>query len=295
MYKGEIIDAHMHLWDLDHGDYPWLKERNPLIEVLVGDYKKLRQNFLIEDFLKMVKPHHVTKSIHVEANPSLKKSLHETMWLQKIADTYGFPHGIVVQADLSDPDLEGVLKDQLQYPNVRGVRQILFHPDDSEKPDLIKEYHWQKGLKLLRQYELPFELAVFAHQLIDAAKVVREYDDVKFVLEHLGWPVDLSSEGFGMWKNRLALLAEAPNVYFKISGIGSVLKTADKKTIEPYILAAIQIFGIDRCFFGSDFPPGSLFCTYAGLIDSLKRIFETFDEKAQKKLFYDNAKSFYQI
>ena len=45
MYKGEIVDAHMHLWDLDHGDYPWLKEKIPLIEVLVGDYKKIRKTF----------------------------------------------------------------------------------------------------------------------------------------------------------------------------------------------------------------------------------------------------------
>ena len=243
----------------------------------------------------MVKPHHVTKSVHVEANPDPKKALHETMWLQKQADTYGFPHGIVVQADLSAPDLEDILKDHLQYPNVRGVRQILFRPEDSEDPDLLKEYHWQKGLSLLDQYELSFELALFAHQLADATKVVREYNGVRFVLDHLGWPTDLSSAGFDLWKNRLALLAEEPNVHFKISGVGSVLKTADQKTIKPYVLTAIELFGPDRCFFGSNFPPDSLFCSYAGLIDSLKRIFASFDEKTQAKLFYENAKNFYQI
>ncbi|CCB89886.1 amidohydrolase family protein [Simkania negevensis] len=295
MYKGEIVDAHMHLWDLDHGDYPWIKERNPLIEVLVGDYKKIRKNFLIDDYLKMVKPHHITKSIHLEANANPKKALHETMWLQKQADTYGFPHGIVIQTDLASNDLEEELKDHLQYPNVRGARQILFREEDSDKPNLLQEYGWQKGLKLLAKYELSFELALFAHQLADATKIVREYSDVRFVLEHLGWPLDLSKEGFELWKNRLALLASETNVHFKISGISSVLKTSDQKTIEPYLLTAIELFGVDRCFFGSNFPPDSLHCTFAGLLDSLKRIFSQFDEKTQTKLFYQNAKDFYQI
>ena len=243
----------------------------------------------------MVKPHHVKKSIHVEANANPKKALHETMWLQKQADTYGFPHGIVIQVDLASNDLEEELRDHLQYPNVRGARQVLFRTEDSTSPNLLQEYHWQRGLKLLAQYELSFELALFAHQLADATKVVREYSDVRFVLSHFGWPTDLSKEGFELWKNRLALLAAEPNVHFKISGMGSVLKTSDQKTMEPYILEAIKLFGVDRCFFGSNFPPDSLFCTYSGLLDSAKRVFTQFDEKTQTKLFYQNAKEFYQI
>lgn len=295
MYKGEIIDTHMHLWDLDQGDYPWVKERDPLIEVLIGDYKKLRKNFLLTDYQKLIQSHHITKSVHVEANPNPTKALLETIWLQKQADTYGFPHGIVAYADLSSPDLEQVLKDHLQYPNVRGIRQILYRPEDSEKPNLLQEYRWQKGLSLFSKYDLSFEFALFAHQLADAAKVAQEYDDVRFVLNHLGWPLDISEAGFELWKNRLALLAACPNVHFKMSGVGSVLKTAKKERIEPYILTAIELFGSDRCFFGSNFPPDSLFCTYAEVIDSFQEMFSRFDEKVQRKLFHENAKVFYQI
>jgi len=295
MYKDEIVDAHMHLWDLDHGDYPWLKKQDPLIETLVGDYKKIRQNFLIDDYLQMVKPHHVTKSVHVEANPDPKKALLETKWIQKQADTYGFPHGMIVYTDLMSTDLEEDLKDHLQYPNVRGVRQVLYRPEDSTEPERLKEYRWQKGLKLLDKYGLSFEIAVFAHQLIDVAKVASEYDGVRFVIDHLGWPIDLSPEGFEMWKHRLALLAHMPNVYFKISGIGSVLKTIEQKVIEPYILTPIEVFGADRCLFGSNFPPGSLFSSYGELLDSLKGVLSRFDKKIQVKLFYENAKDFYQI
>ena len=34
------------------------------------------------------------------------RALDETRWLQAVADQHGFPHGIVCQADMTDPDLE---------------------------------------------------------------------------------------------------------------------------------------------------------------------------------------------
>ena len=47
-YNDEIIDSHMHLWDLKNS-YPWLKEAIPSLEKMIGDYRSFRQNFLIED------------------------------------------------------------------------------------------------------------------------------------------------------------------------------------------------------------------------------------------------------
>jgi len=295
MYKDEIIDAHMHLWDLDHGEYPWLFDQEGFFNDLLGSRKKIQKNFLITDYEALIKPFNVSKSVHVEANPAPKKALHETEWLQKIADNHGFPHAIIPQADLSDPDIENVLKDHCQCPNVRGIRQVLFHEEGGSERDLLNDPHWQKGLKALSSQLLSFDLAIFSPQIRDAAKVTKEYDGVMFVLDHLGWPRDISEKGFEKWAEDLTLLAENSNVYLKLSGLGIVFQGPKSERIEKFLHAGIKIFGADRCLFGSDMPPDSLFLSYAEVIDYARKVFSLYDLEDQRKLFYENAKQFYEL
>ena len=60
------IDAHHHLWDLEHNDYPWLgKPGGPR---MYGDYHAMCKSYLIDDFLTDSAPHGVVKSVHVQAN-----------------------------------------------------------------------------------------------------------------------------------------------------------------------------------------------------------------------------------
>ncbi len=54
MYTGPIIDNHMHFWDLSN-DYPWLNNRDPAIERLIGNYEALRHNFLAPDYFAMTR------------------------------------------------------------------------------------------------------------------------------------------------------------------------------------------------------------------------------------------------
>jgi predicted TIM-barrel fold metal-dependent hydrolase len=295
MYTDEIIDGHMHLWDLDHGEYPWLTDKKGRFEEIIGKVKKIRKNFLITDYESLVKPYNVTKGVHVEANAALKKALHETQWLQKIAESHGTPNAIVFQADLRDPDIENVLKDHCQSPNVRGVRQILFREEGSTDPDLMSDPHFQKGLKSLSKQILTFDLCLFGHQIPDAARLVKETPDAAFVLDHLGWPRDITDKGFETWTRDIKLLADSPNVHLKLSGIGLVFKSHDQENIERFLRAGIEAFGEDRCFFGSNIPPDSLFLPYGKLIEIFRMAFSRYAPETQRKLFYENAKAFYDI
>jgi len=295
MYTDEIIDGHMHLWDLDHGEYPWLTDKKGKFEEVIGKVKKIRKNFLITDYESLVKPYNVTKGVHVEANAALKKALHETQWLQKIAESHGTPNAIVFQADLRDPDIENVLKDHCQSPNVRGVRQILFREEGSTDPDLMSDPHFQKGLKSLSKQILTFDLCLFGHQIPDAARLVKETPDAAFVLDHLGWPRDITDKGFETWTRDIKLLADSPNVHLKLSGIGLVFKSHDQENIERFLRAGIEAFGEDRCFFGSNIPPDSLFLPYGKLIEIFRMAFSRYAPETQRKLFYENAKAFYDI
>lgn len=295
MYKDEIIDAHMHLWDLDHGDYPWLTKKEGHFDDVIGKLDRLAKNFLISDYEALVKPYNVEKSVHVEANSTLKKALHETEWLQKIADSHGFPHGIVFQADLRDPDIENVLKDHCQFPNARGVRQILFHEEGSSEPDLMSDPQWQRGVKALSKQILSFDIALFGHQIPNAAHLVSENPDVSFVLDHLGWPRDISDQGFETWKSNLRLLAVHENVFLKLSGIGLIFKTDDRDNIKRFLHAGIELFGEDRCFFASNCPPDALFIPYGKIVEIARDAYSRYSPETQRKLFYENAKLFYDL
>ena len=285
-----MIDAHMHLWNLEHGEYPWLMKQDPLIVLLLGNYDKICHDFSIEDYLALIKFHHIKKSIHIEAHAEQKKALLETMWVQKQADTYGFPHGIVASVDLRDADLENVLKDQCQFPNIRGIRQTLLGQEE-----MLIDYRWQKGLKLLSKYNLTFDLEMTNDFLDNAISIVKEYSDVRFIINHLGFPLDVSEKGLIIWKERLEHIALHSNVYLKLSGVGFLFQGKKIESRKKFLKMALETFGEDRCIFGSNMPVDSLFLTYDQIVEVFKETFSDLEEKIQHKLFYGNAKEVYQL
>src|SRR6476469_9446507 len=110
-YSGPAIDTHHHIWL--RKDVAWLAD--PPIPRMFGDYFGIRRDYPVEEFMADVTPAGVTKSVHVTANWGLDRALDETRWLQSVADAHGFPHGIVAQVDLADPDIEARLKAHRQF------------------------------------------------------------------------------------------------------------------------------------------------------------------------------------
>ena len=80
MYTGPIIDTHMHFWDLANA-YPWLNNRDPAIERLIGKYELLRHNFLAPDYFAMTRGWNVVKSVHIQAFGFPDDPVGETEWL----------------------------------------------------------------------------------------------------------------------------------------------------------------------------------------------------------------------
>src|SRR5688572_18817988 len=103
LYRGPIVDAHHHLWDLSDDRYPWLGSARPP-QMVFGPSEPLARDYLIEDYLRDISGQDVVKSVHVEAGFGGAPG-EETAWLQAIADRHGYPHGIVAAAPLDDPAL----------------------------------------------------------------------------------------------------------------------------------------------------------------------------------------------
>lgn len=265
-----LVDAHHHLWDLGANPrYPWLV--GPAVPTHFGDYAALRRNYTIDDYLHDAVPAGVVKSVHCEAGWDRTDPAGETRWLQAVADRHGFPHGIVGYVDLSSEHAEATLDAHREQVNFRGVRQTLFSPTELQSGDLrgaerIRSSRWRRGLGLLRNPGLIFDLQVVPSIMRDAAALARDFDDLVFVITHTGLPLDRTAPGRAAWRSGMQLLAACGNVYVKISGLpmGDWQWTA--ASLRPWVQMTLELFGPDRCMLGSNFPVDGLHARYGTLM-----------------------------
>jgi predicted TIM-barrel fold metal-dependent hydrolase len=295
-YAGPVIDTHHHIWM--RKDVAWL--RDPPIRRAIGDFFGLRRDIPVEEWMHDVVPQGIVKSVHVTANWGAARALDETRWLQGIADKHGFPHGIVCQADLADPDVDTQLKAQKQFPNLRGVRHQL-HWDSAplrqnvSRPDLCNTSEFRRGFALLEKYDLHFELQVFAAQAPYAVELIRAFPGVRFILLHAGMLTERSPGAIEQWRGALAQIAEFPNVHVKISGLNMFNPDWTQKHMRQSIRDAIQIFGIARTIYGSNFPLEKLHASYATLYEAYRTVLSEYPEADQRRVLHDNAAAFYRV
>lgn len=292
------IDAHHHLWDLAANRYPWLT--GPPVAAHFGPYDRIRKNYLIGDYLADVRGQSIVKSVHVEAGCDPADPVAETRWLQVVADTHGFPHGIVTYADLSTPDARAALEGHCAHRNVRGVRVMMRRLGELARrkvsgDSLMTDPAWRRGFALLREFHLSFDLQAPPPLMAEAADLAAAFPDIQFLLTHAGLPLDRSEEGMAAWRRGMALLAERPNVAVKISGLPMTDWHWSTDSLRPIVLQAIDLFGVDRAMFGSNFPVDKLFSDFDTLFDVYRAIVAGFTAEERQKLFHDNAERLYRL
>ena len=288
-----IIDAHQHFWDLSMLKHPWLCEK-PLIKFRYGDYLKICKNFLPSDYLKISKNQNIVKTIHMEAEWNKSNPIEETIWLHKIFDKFNFPNALVAQAWLHENDADSILKHHSQYPLVRGIRQKPNYTDKSKPIIKLNNENFRKGYQLLGKYDLLYELQIPWEYLPDATNLAKTFPDITIILNHTGLPNDRSKNGILRWKENLTEFSFQYNTALKISGIGLKNQQWNLKNNGEIINSAIDIFGIDRCMFASNFPVDSLCATFDEIYDTFFEATKSLSFEQRKKLFHDNALKYYR-
>ena len=295
-YSGPVIDTHHHIWL--RKDIPWLAD--PPIPRMFGDYFGLRRDYPVEEWINDVTPQGVTKSVHVTANWGVARALDETRWLQSVADKYGFPHGICCQVDMTDPDLDTKLKAQKQFPNLRGVRQQLYwdsHPrrQNVSRPDFCNTPEFRRGFALLEKHGLSFELQVFAAQAQYAVELIKAFPHVPMILLHAGMLTDRAPHMIEQWRAALTAMAAFPNVHVKLSGLGMFSLGITLPQVRQIIRDTVQIFGIERAIYGSNFPLEKLHASYADFFAAYRTVLAEYTEAEQRAVLHDNAVKFYRL
>jgi len=298
----KIVDAHHHLWDLDNKktSYAWLMVKQG--EAFFGDYGTIRKSYLLEDYLEDAKNQNIIKSVHVQAEHDDDKPVNETAWLQMVADKHSskLPSAIVAFADFSKDNVSEIIDQHQEYKNVKGIRQILSYnekePKYSHAPkNFMKNSNWIKNFKHIKNRNLSFDIQIYEHQMDDAYKLAKKYHDVLFILNHTGEPCYQNEEYIKSWEENMKKISSCDNFVTKISGLGMFNPKWTINSTRIFVEKTIQIFGIERCMFASNFPVDKIFNTFDNYWNSFKEITKDYSENDKKLLFSSNAEKYYRI
>jgi predicted TIM-barrel fold metal-dependent hydrolase len=106
---------------------------------------------------------------------------------------------------------------------------------------------------------------------------------------------DRSQLMIDQWRIGLTALAAYSNVHVKLSGLGMFSLGVTQPQLRQVIRDSIQIFGVDRTIYGSNFPLEKLHSSYADLFFGYKKVLSEFHDHEQKKILYENAVKFYRV
>jgi predicted TIM-barrel fold metal-dependent hydrolase len=296
MSKLDIVDAHHHVWR--QADQPWLN--GPMVPRIFGPYEAIRRDYTIEEYLADIANTGVVASVYVQTNWHPSRKVEEVEWVQSLADAHGWPHAIVGFADLTAADLDATLDAEQCFPLLRGVRQQLHWHENpqyrfAERPDVIADPAWRSGLSSLAPRGLLFELQVFASQMEMGADLARAFPETTFVLVHAGMLEDPSEAGRLAWRQGMRQLAACPNVYVKLSGLGTFVHRASIDDIQPIVSDVVSIFGAERCVWGSNFPIEKLWTSYPALVAIVRQAVSHLPVGDQRQILSETARRLYRL
>lgn len=273
-----FIDAHQHFWKYSAEEYPWIAPEWPI-----------RRDFLPQDLAPALRSAGIGGSVAVQA----RQTVEESRWLLELADQNPSILGVVGWVDLRSP----LVGDQLAFfgmhPKFVGVRHVVQdEPDDR----FLLGADFVRGLALLREFDLTYDLLVYPRQLPAAVELVRRFPEQPFVLDHLGKPGIKAGE-LSPWRESIVELAKSPNVYCKVSGMVTEADWVGWKPADfrPFMDVVFEAFGEERLMFGSDWPVCLLAAPYHCVNAVSSDYFTTKCHHGREGVFGANAARFYGL
>lgn len=273
------LDAHQHFWNYNIRDYGWIGE----------EMRVIKRSFLPEDLEPILAEAGITGCVAVQA----RQSLEETEWLLELADQHEFIQGVVGWVDLCSEEAAVQLEKVAANPWLKGVRHVI--QDEPDVKFVLRE-DFQRGIALLEQYNLAYDLLVSKEQLRYAVELVQKFPRQRFVIDHLAKP-DIKGGIQTPWKEVMEAIAVHPNVHCKLSGMVTEAdwNTWTQEDFTPYLDTVLQAFGTDRVMYGSDWPVCTVAGTYSQVFNLLQTHVHTLSEAEQQKIFGENCAAFYRL
>lgn len=276
-----IVDSHVHLWDPQRFSLPWL-----------ADLPQLNRPHSLEQYDDATQNLPVSGMVYVEVGVTPAETLREAREIAQLAQSEPRIQAIVAAAPLEQGlAVLGYLETLVALgPCIKGVRRNL--QDGAQ--DFCLQPDFLQGVRLLREYDLSFDLCIKHQHLPYVTELVRQCPEVTFVLDHIGKPA-IKEGQLDPWRMHLKQLATLPNVFCKISGLVTEADHHQWKAADlvPYIQTVLEAFGEDRVMFGGDWPVLLLASSYQRWHETLNRLIGDLSPVAQRKFWGENARRIY--
>jgi L-fuconolactonase len=271
------VDSHQHYWQLDRFDYSWIPSENHV----------LHQDRFPADLRPQMNTAGIERSVVVQA----ANTSDEIPWLFGLCDQHPYIAGVVGYVDLAARSAATAIHSFARDQRFKGVRLHL--PFDPRDRALIDD-----SLRALATRNLACDLLLSPASLQQAINLAYTYPDLVFVLDHLAGArivpgVDLD------FASVLQPFASLTNTVMKVSGYltsaGGAPLQAISRTLQPYLDAALDIFGPHRLMFGSDWPVCTQQGAYADAVNTLHTLTLALSSDEQAAIWGDTATRVYRL
>lgn len=281
-----IVDTHQHLWDLERFRLPWL----------AGE-EKLNHSYRVSDYLAATAELNVAQSVYMEVDVDPAQQEDEARYVIELCERDDNPmSAAVVSGRPADAGFADYLKKFRGVRAIKGLRQVLQGADTP--PGFCLEPAFVRGMHLLGEANLSFDLCMRSGELHDGDKLVAQCPETRFIVDHCGNAnvQEQNASAREHWKSGMQHLAEHENVVCKISGIiASAAEGWQPRDLREIVHFTLDTFGPDRVMFASDWPVCTLRASFQQWVEALYEVLRDRGEAVVKKLFHDNAVKFYGL
>ncbi|WP_068545036.1 amidohydrolase family protein [Thalassotalea crassostreae] len=283
----KIIDPHLHLFALEHGQYQWLKPENP---PHWPDKKQINRSFDERD-LMLNSNNELHGFVHIEAGFDNQSPTAEIEFLEQNVET-NFKSIAFADITASTTYFKNQINALKQYSSVIGIRYIL----EQQALKILSQENIQLNLTYLAEQELIFEaqLPIDDKAAVDElVSILKKNPTLKIVITHAGFGNISNIED---WLVGLHALAQSKQCCIKCSGWEMNDRNWNWQDIETLLKQMLDAFGEDRVMLASNFPVSTLTITYQQLWQGYAEL-ELFRTRSKllSKLCFTNAKNCYQI
>ena len=278
------IDSHHHLWDPATRAYPWMTGLDAIV-----------RPFTVDDLRPLLDANGIDGTVLVQT----VSDLDETRDFLATAAANDVITGVVGWVDLQKLDLAADLDALLEGEGGDRLVGIRHQVHDEDDPDWLLREEVQRGLEVLADRRLVYDVLVRTRELPAAITVAQDFPHLRLVVDHIAKPPIATGE-LEPWATLMNEFAGLENVACKLSGMVTEadLETWQPADLLPYVRTVVEIFGPERLMWGSDWPVCLLAADYARVLEATREVLGELDvlsPAAERAIFGETAIRWYNL
>ena len=280
-----IIDTHIHLFDPTRPQgVPWPRKDVP-------EHKVMYMPSLPSRYRPVAQPLGIVGAIEIECSPWLE----DNQWVLDVAAKEDIMVGTVGHLVPGAPEFRPGLERFHKNPLFRGIRYGLGRQGDKEfdKPEFVAD------LKALAEADLVLDTANPSVELLaDVVRVSDRVPNLRVVVDHLPQMVPPTEPAARKsYDASMKALRDRPQIYVKVSEVlrrvdGNI--PVDTAFYRPRLDEILDVFGIDRVLYGSDWPNGDQWLPVPVGFKIVHEYFTAEGQAAAEKYFWRNSVKAYK-